>query len=326
MKKTLKQLIVSMLSVSLIITQTPVAILAQTESESEATSETTEEVTDEAELTHPFDELIANGNLMDDILIEVYDDFKYAIDRVQIHDVALWTGEGTTIEELEGLLEIDQSVFREALGEDEEYISYRYYKEGMEDQVEGLTAELMFYFVEGNLIYVGVIPISHVVEPEQLLPEADIEAMYNQTTTLDDFIALNPIVSSFAQSYYEGQPMYLINTASGEFMDEIQAEMFIFRDDVFEMSYYLPYVRAIEYLNQSMLQVFIQHFNSLGLAFGVPVTSEEVVEPAAEEEAVVEEEEVPSEESVEETETPEESEEESEEPTPEEETETTESE
>ncbi|MGO4938335.1 hypothetical protein ACTQ54_12155 [Fundicoccus sp. Sow4_H7] len=307
MKKMMKRMVASFTAVSLLIAQAPVAIMAQTESEEDASTETvieeaaseetdeasvelTEETTEEAEATeeanaHPFDDLIANGNLMDNILADIYEDFKTIMEQVQIHDVGLWTGEGTTIDEAEGLL--DREFIRETVVEGEEYVSYRYYNEGMEGDDAGLIAEIMLYFIEGNLVYVGVIPISHTVEPYQVLPESEIENMYDSGSTLEEFIALDPLVSSFAQSYYNGKPVYIITTASGETMDEIQAEIFIFSDETFEMSYYLPYLEAIEFLNQTMLEVAFQHFYSQGLVFGQE--AEESTEEAATEETVEEE-------------------------------------
>lgn len=301
MKKSLKKLVVAVLATNMALVALPAAsIWAQdseetTEEVSEETSdassdvsteEATDEATEEAEAGHALKDVLTETTAENLALLTAYEEYQKVITQFTIQDVAVTDVMGSTYQEVVDGFEtsVEAEVFD--LNDTDKYLSYTYeINEVSEATNENKAAELIIYFSNDTLMYVGVATLDMEIYPEDVLLEEEIETWIADQVDIKTVADRQTRIMGLSEMTYEGitYHMLFLPTISPE--DEYFGDYMIIAEGTVFDSYPLGINEAIESPQTTMLNLFSDFFG---------FTTEEEVPT---EEELPAEEEVPAEES-----------------------------
>lgn len=305
MKKSLKKLVVAVLATNMALVALPAASIWAQDSEEtteevseetsdassdvtteESTEEATDEATEEAEAGHALKDVLTETTAENLALLTAYEEYQKVITQFTIQDVAVTDVMGSTYQEVVDGFEtsVEAEVFD--LNDTDKYLSYTYeINEVSEATNENKAAELIIYFSNDTLMYVGVATLDMEIYPEDVLLEEEIETWIADQVDIKTVADRQTRIMGLSEMTYEGitYHMLFLPTISPE--DEYFGDYMIIAEGTVFDSYPLGINEAIESPQTTMLNLFSDFFG---------FTTEEEVPT---EEELPAEEEVPAEES-----------------------------
>ncbi len=297
MKKTLKKLVVAVLATNMALVALPVASVWAQESEetteevseetTDASSEaTSEESTEEAEAGHALKDVLTETSAENLALLKAYEEYQKVLEQFTIQDVAATDVTGSTYQEVVDGFEtsVEAEVFE--LNETDKYLSYTYeIDEVSEATDENKAAELIVYFSNDTLLYVGVATLDMEIYPEDVLLEDEIETWIADQVDIKTVADRQTRIMGLSEMTYEGITYHMVFLPTINVENEYFGDFMLIAEGTVFDSYPLGINEAIESPQTTMLNLFSDFFG---------FTTEEEVPT---EEVSAEEEEVPAEES-----------------------------
>ena len=297
MKKTLKKLVVAVLATNMALVALPVASVWAQESEetteevseetTDASSEaTSEESTEEAEAGHALKDVLTETSAENLALLKAYEEYQKVLEQFTIQDVAATDVTGSTYQEVVDGFEtsVEAEVFE--LNETDKYLSYTYeIDEVSEATDENKAAELIVYFSNDTLLYVGVATLDMEIYPEDVLLEDEIETWIADQVDIKTVADRQTRIMGLSEMTYEGITYHMVFLPTINVENEYFGDFMLIAEGTVFDSYPLGINEAIESHQTTMLNLFSDFFG---------FTTEEEVPT---EEVSAEEEEVPAEES-----------------------------
>lgn len=296
MKKTLKKVVVAVLATNMALVALPVASVWAQESEetteevseetTDASSEaTSEESTEEAEAGHAFKDVLTETSAENLALLKAYEEYQKVLEQFTIQDVAATDVTGSTYQEVVDGFEtsVEAEVFE--LNETDKYLSYTYeIDEVSEATDENKAAELIVYFSNDTLLYVGVATLDMEIYPEDVLLEDEIETWIADQVDIKTVADRQTRIMGLSEMTYEGITYHMVFLPTINVENEYFGDFMLIAEGTVFDSYPLGINEAIESPQTTMLNLFSDFF---GFTTEEEVPTEEV--PAEEEEVPAEE-------------------------------------
>ena len=296
MKKTLKKLVVAVLATNMALVALPVASVWAQESEetteevseetTDASSEaTSEESTEEAEAGHALKDVLTETSAENLALLKAYEEYQKVLEQFTIQDVAATDVTGSTYQEVVDGFEtsVEAEVFE--LNETDKYLSYTYeIDEVSEATDENKAAELIVYFSNDTLLYVGVATLDMEIYPEDVLLEDEIETWIADQVDIKTVADRQTRIMGLSEMTYEGITYHMVFLPTINVENEYFGDFMLIAEGTVFDSYPLGINEAIESPQTTMLNLFSDFF---GFTTEEEVPTEEV--PAEEEEVPAEE-------------------------------------
>lgn len=293
MKKTLKKLVVAVLATNMALVALPVASVWAQESEetteevseetTDASSEaTSEESTEEAEAGHALKDVLTETSAENLALLKAYEEYQKVLEQFTIQDVAATDVTGSTYQEVVDGFEtsVEAEVFE--LNETDKYLSYTYeIDEVSEATDENKAAELIVYFSNDTLLYVGVATLDMEIYPEDVLLEDEIETWIADQVDIKTVADRQTRIMGLSEMTYEGITYHMVFLPTINVENEYFGDFMLIAEGTVFDSYPLGINEAIESPQTTMLNLFSDFF---GFTTEEEVPTEEV--PAEEEEEV----------------------------------------
>ncbi|MGO4928571.1 hypothetical protein ACTQ5J_08240 [Fundicoccus sp. Sow4_F4] len=262
MKKTLKKLVVTALATNMALVALPVASVWAQDAE-ETTEEVSEETTEDAqaEAGHPLAGVLTEASAENLALLDAYDAYQQALSQFTVQDVAVGDVNGTSYQEVVDSFETSVEGEEFELSETEKYLSYTFeIDEVSEATGENKASELILYFSNDTLMYIGIATLDMEIYPEDVLAEDEIETWIADQVNVQTVADRQTRIMGLSEMVYEGVTYHMVflPTISGE--DEIFGDYMIISEDAVYDSYPLGIEEAIESPQTTMLNLFSNFF------------------------------------------------------------------
>lgn len=187
--------------------------------ESNDSKESYDDTTPTTNETHLLANFVNDQTFMDPYALEAWDDYQEIVADAEYGDITLVQTEtpdisklnGSSFNEMEGRfnsLDLREDVYIEqvAINEQEELYFYRYPAEEESDlsEVSDFLAELIFYYIEDNLVFSAITPGLYQVELNDL-PDVNLLTSF---TTLSDLNTMNTQVFTIAELKVNDYPIH----------------------------------------------------------------------------------------------------------------------
>lgn len=187
--------------------------------ESNDSKESYDDTTPTTNETHLLANFVNDQTFMDPYALEAWDDYQEIAADADYGDITLVQTEtpdisklnGSSFNEMEGRfnsLDLREDVYIEqvAINEQEELYFYRYPAEEESDlsEVSDFLAELIFYYIEDNLVFSAITPGLYQVELNDL-PDVNLLTSF---TTLSDLNTMNTQVFTIAELKVNDYPIH----------------------------------------------------------------------------------------------------------------------
>lgn len=187
--------------------------------ESNDSKESYDDTTPTTNETHLLANFVNDQTFMDPYALEAWDDYQEIAADADYGDITLVQTEtpdisklnGSSFNEMEGRfnsLDLREDVYMEqvAINEQEELYFYRYPAEEESDlsEVSDFLAELIFYYIEDNLVFSAITPGLYQVELNDL-PDVNLLTSF---TTLSDLNTMNTQVFTIAELKVNDYPIH----------------------------------------------------------------------------------------------------------------------
>lgn len=203
---------------------------------------------------HEFDDLITEEYTRNSTLDYAFYDYKLAVDLLSLHDVYDASTTGVTPEEAEGIVYLKTGDYYE-LNEDESYLVYEY------DYDDGLYADLLFYFIDQELYYIGLADPMVNPEGQQMIHEDEIAYWVEQELLVEDLVGEEFNITGLAQMYYGGVDYHLLTIPTTNDAEEILMSYVFFYEDTAYSFFTYDYFDALDQPHNVMLRFFAYFFD-----------------------------------------------------------------
>jgi len=155
------------------------------------------------------------------------------------------------------------------LSEDESYLSYMY-------EVEtDMTAELLLYFVDEELYYIGLTNLDVNIDMAEFVPDADIQLWVDDKIPVENLAMEEFRVIGISQMRYNDLVYYMLMIPTGDSEDAVNADFTIIVDNQIYQSYMLEFYQTLEAPQDNMIQ-FFAYF--LGVTDEYPSSNSSILE------------------------------------------------
>lgn len=243
MKRLLLPLATAVFSLSLIVT----TILPVTQVAAQRFGTSTQVVESETSL---FDQFITEDRVQNPSFIQAFEDYKAAVELFTPHDVYFEDSVGSSLTEVQDtfVAAVEGEFF--TLSEDESYLSYMY-------EVEtDMTAELLLYFVNEELYYIGLSNLDVNIDMEEFVPDADIQSWVDDKISTEDLAMEELRVIGISQMRYNDLVYYMLMIPTGDSEDALNIDFTIIVDNYIYQSYMLEFYQTLEAPQDNMIQFF----------------------------------------------------------------------
>ena len=297
MKKTLQKLVVTALTTNLLLVAIPTtAVWAQDgeESTEEVAETATEEEASEEETTE--EEGSTEGHALKDVLVEetaenlalldAFADYQKVIEQFSIQDLNESDIVGSSFDEVVENFDaqVEPEVFD--LSETEKYLSYTYEIDEISSVTEeNKAAELILYFSDDTLLYVGIATLDMELYPEDVLPEEEIETWIADQVDIQTITDRQPRIMGLSEMVFDGNPYHMVFLPTITAENEVYGDFTIISEGIVFDSYPLGIEEAIESPQTTMLSLFSDFFGLGAEEEETPVVEESLEEETTEESA-----------------------------------------
>ena len=295
MKKTLQKLVVTALTTNLLLVAIPtIAVWAQDgeESTEEVAETATEEEASEEETTE--EEGSTEGHALKDVLVEetaenlalldAFADYQKVIEQFSIQDLNESDIVGSSFDEVVENFDaqVEPEVFD--LSETEKYLSYTYEIDEISSVTEeNKAAELILYFSDDTLLYVGIATLDMELYPEDVLPEEEIETWIADQVDIQTITDRQPRIMGLSEMVFDGNPYHMVFLPTITAENEVFGDFTIISEGIVFDSYPLGIEEAIESPQTTMLSLFSDFFGLGAEEEETPVEEESLEEETTEE-------------------------------------------
>lgn len=204
--------------------------------------------------TSIFSDFVTDERVQNDAFMMGFEDYMNFVNQFTFVDLADENSTGSTLSEVEANFEAQVEGSYNMLQEDEEYLSYMYTTEGEMD------AELLIYFVNGELYYAGLTNLDVNIDISELVPDASIQSWVENEILASDLMNESFRVTGISQMLYEGTFWHMILTPTGDSADAVTTDHMIIVDDFLYESYMLEFNYSLKAPQDNMIQFFAYFF------------------------------------------------------------------
>lgn len=197
-----------------------------------------------------FANLMTEERAANDTFLDAYEDYIAALDQFVLNDIASDARDGSTASDV--YYDFDASVDGEyyEMTDTETYMSYLY-------QVDGENyAELLFYFVEESLIYIGLTNLQVDIDLSEFVPNATMQEWVDGQVYLSDLEGESFRIAGISKVLNNGTYYNMMMVPSGDSEDALYVDYMIFYNDYVYESYMLDFYYSFEAPQDNMIQYF----------------------------------------------------------------------
>lgn len=282
MKKSLKRLVVAALATNMALVALPVASAWAQDTEEtteEVSEETTEETTEEtseaaseetsetadaetaAETGHSLTGVLTETSAENLALLDAYAAYQQALTQFTLQDVAVEEVNGTTYQEVIDGFETSVEAEEFELSETEKYLSYTFEIDEVSDATgENKAAELILYFSNDTLMYIGIATLDMEIYPEDVLAEEEIETWIADQVNVQTVADRQTRIMGLSEMVFEGVTYHMVFLPTISSEEEVFGDFMVISEDAVYDSYPLGIEEAIESPQTTMLNLFSSFF------------------------------------------------------------------
>lgn len=262
MRRLLLPMAAAFLSLSLLMTTT----LSITQVSAQRFGSPTQTIDNELNF---FNSFVTEENIQNPSFIEAYKDYQTAVALFTPHDIYFEDSVGSSLTEVQDTFEASVEGEFYTLSEDESYLSYLYEVE------EDMVAELLLYFVNEEIYYIGLSNLNVNIDMEEFVPDADIQAWVDEKIPAADLLNEDIRVIGISQMRYNDLVYYMMLIPTGDTEDALNVDHTIVVDDSVYQSYWLNFDQSLEAPQDNMIQFFAYFF---GVTDEYPSSNTSIIE------------------------------------------------
>lgn len=287
MKKTLKKLVVAALATNLALVAIPVS-QAWAQDTEETTEEVSEEVTDESaeestdgeaeessseettevadtEAGHALEGVLTEASAENLALLDAYAAYQDALGQFTLQDVAATDVSGTAYQEVLDTFDPGVEAQEFELSETEKYISYTFEIDEISEATgENKASELILYFSNDTLMYIGIATLDMEIYPEDVLAEEEIETWIADQVDIQTVADRQTRIMGLSEMIYDGVTYHMVFLPTLGAEDEMFGDYMVISEGVVYDSYPLGIEEAIESPQTTMLNLYSNFFGFSG--------------------------------------------------------------
>lgn len=226
-KNRYRRILLAILACQLLII--PQSISAQAEQENQ-THEPVEDTTQVDQELREALETYATDNPAFQEALDVYWKLLES-EAITFRDITELDGKGSTTAAVEETIETDvepRHYVQDNLGS---YIVYVFELPAGENTENQHVAEILVYFTDNNLEYIGLSSVTMNFSAERVLAEDDAILYSEPGTPFEDFIALEPVFVGVSHNRFKGENYTSLSFPSFTGFDDLMYEFTLFNED-----------------------------------------------------------------------------------------------
>lgn len=248
----------------------------ETSDEAPTTEETTEETTEAEEgsetdestdaesepagqvSTNPLGEIVTEESVHNEALMTAFGEYQKLVDQFELQDPLSDEVTGSTSQDVIDNFETDVEHNQVEMSETEFYISYIYSSDETSPTTgEAKQAELLLYFVDDILYYVGTATLDMELYNEDLSEEEEVARWVEEEVDIQTVIDYQPHVMGVSQMIIGGNDYYQLFMPVGTVATEdLNSDFVVIENDKVLDAYRMPMTDAIESPQTEMLSVY----------------------------------------------------------------------
>lgn len=203
--------------------------------------------------TEFFSGIITAERVENDIFLEAYSDYQKAVNQFTLHDIYYEEEGGSTASDVyyDFVASVEGEYFE--LSDSETYMSFVYQEDGSN------YAELLFYFVEEELIYIGLTNLQVDISISEFVSNDDLDLWVNEAYTPEDLMNEEFRIAGISQVLFAKAPYYMLMVPTGDNEDDINIDYIIFESDSVIGSYMLEFFYSFEAPQDNMISYFANY-------------------------------------------------------------------
>lgn len=216
-----------------------------------------------------FNTFVTEDRVQNPSFMEAYKDYQTAVALFTPHDVYFEDSVGTSLTEVQDTFEASVEGEFYTLSEDESYLSYLY-------EVEpDMVAELLLYFVNEEIYYIGLSNLDVTIDMEEFVPDADIQAWVDDKIPAADLANEDIRIIGISQMRYNDLVYYMMLIPTGDSEEAMNVDHTIVVNDSVYQSYWLNFDQSLEAPQDNMIQFFAYFF---GVTDEYPSSNSTIIE------------------------------------------------
>lgn len=227
-------------------------------------TETTSE--NQSSETHTFDGVVHEETFTTETGYQAWTDYSKATSQYNLGDILNYANpEGTTISEIDQLMDDNLEKAEAPINETEQMVFYRYLDEELAETTDlsPYVSEIAYYFVDEQLMFSSVTPTYYQVNQTDA---HDIETL-SSIATVSELEELQPQVFTVAEMKLNGETIKQIMVPSQPAEDQSDVMLnayylFVIGDDVIH-SMYVPFTEVAQDFPSSSIIIFNSFFSWL---------------------------------------------------------------
>lgn len=208
--------------------------------------------------TNPLGEVVTEESVHNKALMTAFEEYKKLVDQFELQDVLSEEVTGATSQEVIDNFETDVEHTQVEMSETEFYISYIYSSDEISPTTDGpKQAELLLYFVNDILYYVGTATLDMELYNEDLSEEEEVARWVEEEADIQTVIDYQPHVMGVSQMLMGGKDYYQLFMPVGTTATEdLNSDFVLIEDDKVLDAYRMPMTDAIQSPQTEMLSVY----------------------------------------------------------------------
>lgn len=159
--------------------------------------------------------------------LEVYGQFL-SEDQLTFRDLSGKGQAGSSLADVLRVIETDVAVSTYEQGEQTNYLLYEFDISASDNTGHHHLAELIVFFTEDQLEYIGLSSITMNYDAKNVLLEAEAIAYSEPGTSLTDLLSLEPVLVGIGHSYFNGENYTSLSFPSFASLDDLVYEFSLF--------------------------------------------------------------------------------------------------
>lgn len=209
--------------------------------------------------TNPLGEIVTEESVHNEALMMAFEEYKKVIDQFEIQDVFAQELTGSSSQDI--LDNFDTSVEHSLveMSDTEFYISYIYSSEETSQTTGGpKQAELLLYFIDDVLYYVGTATLDMELYTEDLTEEEAVTSWVEDAADIQTVIDYQPHVMGVSQMNFDGVDYYQLFLPTGTTATEdLTSDFVLIQDTLVLDANRMPMTEAIKSPQTEMLTIYI---------------------------------------------------------------------
>lgn len=287
MKKTLRKLILAALATNMALVALPVASAwaeasqTSTEESSEVTNEETaaDTTADANETGHPLAAVLTAESSENLALLTAFEAYQQVASQFVVQDLAASDIEGSSYQEVKDQFKPAAELEEFELSDTEMYLSYVFEDEEISEATgANRAAELILYFSDDVLTYIGIASLDMDLYVQDVLPEEEIETWIVDQVTIETVAERQTRIMGLSEMVYDGMTYHMLFLPTVSIEEEVYGDFMVIADGAVYDSYPLVIDEASESPQTTMLNLFNNFFGFSGEEDATEESTEETTE------------------------------------------------